>query len=106
MNFNSSPIGSLARALREAQAEIRAVERQVDAFLESLFPGWRRRFPTGRGWRFLPPDTIDIYRVVPSPAAVDALRRAGFLVVTLHEHDAQIACACRPEPPEPPWHPS
>lgn len=103
---SSSPVGSLARDLREARTGLRDVEQRVDAFLESLFPGWRARFPTTVGWRFTDPDAIDVYRVaVPSPAAVDALRRAGFRSVTLHDHDAlspydattRAACGCRSE---------
>ncbi len=93
-------VGSLARALCEAQVELRAVEQYVDHFLESLFPGWRARFPTSVGWRFTAPSALDVYGVpLPSPAAVNALRRAGFLDVTLHPHSAMtLACACPPEP--------
>jgi len=101
MSSGSSPVGSLARDLREASAELHAVEQRVDAFLESLFLGWRARFPTSVGWRFTPPHTIDVYGVaVPSPAAVDALHRSGFLDVTLHRHDAMalLTCSCPAEP--------
>lgn len=100
VSSGSSPVGSLARDLREASAGLHAVEQRVDAFLESLFLGWRARFPTSVGWRFTPPHTIDVYGIaVPSPAAVNALRRSGFLRITLHGHDAMalLACSCLAE---------
>lgn len=100
MTAESTPIGSLAKALHEARVDLWVVEQRVDQLIESVFPDWRPRFPTSAGWQFTPPDGIDVYSVVPSPAAVAALRRAGFLVVILHEHDAGklLTCTCRPEP--------
>jgi hypothetical protein len=100
LTAESTPVGSLARELREARADLQVVRHRVSTFLESLFPGWRPRFPISAGWAFTHPDAIDVYSIVPSPAAVDALRRAGFRVVTLHEHEATrvIACSCKPEP--------
>lgn len=52
------------------------------------------------GWRFTPPDTIDVYEAMDSPAAVEALRRAGFVTVTLHDHEATrfLSCRCAPAP--------
>jgi hypothetical protein len=97
MTVDATPVGSLARDLREARVDVWVVEQRVDEFLESLFPGWHARFPTRMGWRFRPPATIDVYDAVPSPAAADALQRAGFRTAILHDHDAAkfLTCTCQ-----------
>jgi hypothetical protein len=94
----ASLIGSLALALRDSHDDLHAIEWQVDELLESLFPGWRRRFPASRGWRFTPSATIDVYEAIESPAAAAALRRAGFETVVMHGHPstAFLTCVCKP----------
>lgn len=97
--MTSAPItGSLALALRAAHDDLHSVEWLVDELLESLFPGWRRRFPASRGWRFTPAATIDVYDAVSSAAAAAALRRAGFDTIVMHGHPSThfLTCVCRP----------
>lgn len=88
---------SLAAALRAAHDDLTAVEWQVDTLLESLFAGWRRRFPRAMGWRFTSPAQLDVYDVADPPQqTVEVLRRAGFDVVVLHVHKAVafLTCTC------------
>lgn len=87
-------VGSLAEALRTATKDLSRKEQDVEEFLATLFPGWRPRFPRRHGWRFTAPDSISIYDVIESPAAVEALQRAGFGRVTLHDHPITSACRC------------
>ena len=69
-------------------------ERELELVLDSLYGahgGWRD-YETYRRER-----SLDIYGVIPSDAAVDALHRAGFASVTQHDHDIGefVRCACR-----------
>lgn len=83
-----------AEALRSATDDLARREQDVEDLLILLFPGWYPRFPSHHGWRFTRPHTIDVYGVVDSPAAVDALHRAGFGRVTLHDHAVGQRCGC------------
>ncbi len=85
------PIGSLAAALFGAEREMLAAEKQLERFLDSLYPlGWCD-YEYGHG-------TVDVYAVTPSDAAVFALFRAGFRQVRQHPHARSkfTRCACRP----------
>lgn len=88
---SSTPVGSLAAALFGAESALLAAEHALEAMLDSLYgaSGWHG-FEAGRG-------VLDVYLVIPSPAACDALHRAGFALVTEHNHQARAfrECACR-----------
>lgn len=103
MPRRGSTVGALAQALYTAETHTRAVEKEVTDFLDTLFPssasrcGWQ-------GWQFDRAEPtalgIQVYDVLtPSPAAVVALHRAGFVVVTIHNHEAGrfLTCACIPQ---------
>ena len=96
-------VGSLAEALRLAREDLRVVRRDVEDLIAALYPGWRPRFPSDRAWRFTDPDQIDVFDAIESPAATDALHRAGFKRVTAHDHPRSDSCQCRtsvePQPP-------
>lgn len=98
----SSRVGALAQALLAAEADLQRAEFAVTEFLDSLYPSSASRFGW-RGWQFDRVDNapgIQVYDVIaPSPAAVAALHRAGFVVVTIHTHDAKqfLSCACIPQ---------
>lgn len=94
----SVPIGALALELECAHDDLGAAHQKVDAFLEALFPGWRARFPMRLGWRRPGPWEIEIWEVTDSPAARDALARAGWATATLHDHSAMrfLTCTCMP----------
>ncbi len=98
MTRDSTHVGALAARLRACGAGLEAVHRQVDELLEILFPGWRPRFPTSMGWRFAPPDKLDVFEVSDSPASVGALYLAGFTTVVLHSHEATKMTTCRCDP--------
>lgn len=90
-------VGALARALVDAAGDRLAAERAVVDFLRGLFPEWRELFPAERCWRWTPPHTIDVYGVLDSPAAIQALWLAGFTGgVTLHDHSSErlLTCSC------------
>lgn len=97
-----SRVGALAQALLAAGERQQRAERDVTDFLDALFPSSASRYGW-RGWQFDQGDPsalgIQVYDVfAPSPAAVAALHRAGFLVVTIHDHGAQRnRCACIPQ---------
>lgn len=84
----------LARLLADRASDLHHAEVQVDRLLESLFPGWRPRFPMRLGWRFTGPDTLDVYGVAESASARGALSLAGFASVTLHDHSALASTRC------------
>ncbi len=93
--------GSLAIALRNAAGALRVAERRVEDMVAGLFPGWRPPLPPRRGIAFEPPDAIDVYDVVASWPASEALRWQGFRVVTLHDHRSDrrsepTPCRCPP----------
>ncbi len=87
----SVPVGSLAVALHDAQRKIMHAEAQLDQLLDSLFgpSGWTN-FEAGESFE------LDVYDCAPSPAAADALLRAGFRSVGMHEHARHqfVNCAC------------
>lgn len=84
--------GALAAEFASAERSLIRAEHDIEALLDSLFGGRWRDFEVGAEDL-----AIDVYGVVPSPAATDALRRAGFVVVTLHDHASTqfLHCACR-----------
>ncbi len=77
------------------------IERDVEDLLGALFPGWHPR--PFQGWLFTPPDALDVWGVVSSPAAIEAIRCAGFDRVMLHGHrsDEHCDCALATRPPYP-----
>lgn len=96
-------MGALAQSLYILETRTRIVEKEVTDFLDTLFPssasqlGWQ-------GWQFdrAEPSAlgIQVYDVLtPSPAAITALHRAGFVVATIHNHEADrfLSCACVPQ---------
>ncbi len=91
--------GALAAALRDAAADLRIVDRRVEDMVAALFPGWRPPPAPRKGIAFEPPDAIDVYDVVASWPASEALRWQGFRVVTLHDHRSDrrhAPCRCLP----------
>lgn len=103
MTRRGSTVGALAQALYTAETRTRAVEKEVTDFLDTLFPSSASRLGW-QGWQFdrAEPSAlgIQVYDVItPSPAAVAALHRAGFVVATIHSHDATqfLRCACIPQ---------
>jgi|SRR6185295_14085882 len=92
-------VGSLALELECAVDDLSIAHQKVDAFLESLFVGWRPRFPVSLGWRRTGPWEIEVWDAIDSPAARDALARAGWSTVTLHPHQAAkfLTCDCLPQ---------
>lgn len=100
-------VGSLAAALREARyslrevrrsayvktSALRSVERDLAFVLATLFPEWRILFPTWRSW-FVAEDHVHVFGdgIQDSPSSADALHRAGFRFVTIHDHP------CRTKP--------
>jgi len=98
-----STIGALAQALMSAEIRLRSVEKEVTDFLDTLYPSSASRLGW-QGWQFdrTEPSAlgIQVYDVVtPSPAAITALHRAGFVVATIHNHEAGkfLTCACIPQ---------
>lgn len=103
MGRRGSTVGALAQALLTVETRMRAVEKDVTDFLDSLFPSSASRLGW-QGWQFDRSEPsalgIQVYDVLtPSPAAVGALHRAGFVVVTIHNHEAAryLSCACIPQ---------
>jgi hypothetical protein len=100
--------GSLAEALRNATDRLRVVERRAEDMVAALFPGWRPPPSPRRGITFEAPDAIDVFDVVVSWPASEAMRWQGFRVVTLHDHRSdqrsnrkdeatdRASCRCRP----------
>lgn len=84
-------VGALATRLGVAEQEYLAAERQLEDMLDSVYgrDGWS-------AWEFAA-GVLDVYDVLDSDAAVFALHRAGFRVVTQHGHaQAKFStCACR-----------
>lgn len=80
---------TLAEKLSVATSAFLRGESELERLLDSLFDRWSD-FAHHRL-------QLDVYGVTPAPAAVDALCRAGFISVCLHEHDAGEfkACSCR-----------
>ncbi len=97
---NYATPGSLALALRDAAGDLRLAERRVEDMVAGLFPGWRPPPSPRRGITFEPPDAIDVYDVVASWPASEALRWQGFRVVTLHDHRSDRRSEAR-DPPAP-----
>jgi hypothetical protein len=74
----------------------------------ALFPGWRPPPPPRHGITFEAPDAIDVFDVVASWPASEAMRWQGFRVVTLHDHRSdyridqkdeiadRLPCRCKP----------
>lgn len=85
------PVGSLAVAVHDAQHALIRAEAALERMLDSLYgdKGWSN-FEHGESFE------LDIYDCAPSPAAVEALFRAGFRVVAEHEHPRSkfAKCAC------------
>lgn len=81
--------GSLADELHQAERAVLDARAKLEDLLDSLFGTW--------GSFSAYDATIDVYLVVPSDAAVDALRRGGFGIVWLHPHAETdfMACGCR-----------
>ncbi len=90
MTARTTRIGIIAAAVVGAESALLRAERDVEDLLDALFGDWQH-FEVG------PDFSIDVYGVTPSPAAIDALQRAGFVTVWLHEHpNTQFtSCACR-----------
>jgi hypothetical protein len=88
-------VGALAQGLREAEGGLLSAEQRVVDLLVELFPGW------SDGWKWRPPDGIEIYEVIDSRAARAALHLAGFLRVTCHDHNAKafLTCDCEEHRP-------
>lgn len=85
-------VGALAQALLDAEGGMLAVEQRVADFLLELFPGWIG------GWAWIPPDGIEVYSAIDSPAAASALWLAGFVGgVTIHEHGPKQLFSCQCE---------
>lgn len=82
-------VGSLAVTLHDANRKLLDAEAALDRMLESVV-GEYTNFEVGDRLE------LDVYSCTPSTAAVDALQRAGFSTVTLHEHDRSkfAKCAC------------
>ncbi len=86
-----SPPGSLAEELFRYEQEMIAAERRVEVMLDSVYgsDGYSG-FDYGCG-------ELDIYSVIESPAAVDALLRSGFSRIIEHPHPGRqfVHCDCR-----------
>lgn len=84
-------VGALAARHARAEHELLAAERQIEDMLDSLYgrDGWTE-------WE-AHEQTLDVYDVLASDAAVFALQRAGFRAVTQHNHARSTFahCACR-----------
>jgi hypothetical protein len=91
-NFSSSPTGSLARKLFLSERCLLDAEHELEALLDSLYgaQGWQD-FEFGD-------DTVDVFGVIESDAAIAALFLAGFSRVIQHPHRSREfrECACRP----------
>lgn len=87
-------VGSIVRALQDAQADRLLAERLCEELLLELLPGWLPRFPRARGWWWTHPAELDVWGAIDSPAAADALARAGFTMIRLHDHERGQDCAC------------
>lgn len=96
MPSSGANVVDLAQLLIDRAADLHHAERLVDRLVESLFPGWRPRFPMRLGWRFTEPGTLDVFGVAESAVARGALGMAGFSVVVLHDHSAlgHTQCSC------------
>lgn len=83
------PIGSLAVDLVSAERRKLRAERELHELLDSLFASWT----TYEHHEFV----LDVYTADESDAARDALRRAGFIAIYLHDHaaDSFAHCNCR-----------
>lgn len=90
------PVGSIVRALQDAQSDRLLAERLCEELLIDLFSGWAPKFPRHLGWLWTEPATLDVWNVIEYPAALAALRLAGFNVATLHDHPVArpLRCAC------------
>ena len=85
----SDKVGALADVYARAFNRMRAAEIMVEDMLDSLLDGWEHFEING--------NQIDIYSATDAPAAVDALNRAGFRTVRIHDHgmSAFTKCACK-----------
>jgi hypothetical protein len=84
-------VTNLAQQCASAESNLLRTERELERLLDSIYPTWTAFEIDGMR-------AIDVYGVdAPSPAAVDALLRAGFGAVVEHEHDATkfVECGCR-----------
>lgn len=90
---SSSPVGSLAADLFGAETALLRAEHKLEQMLDSLYGE--------NGWQDVEWDralaVIDVYGCVESPAAVDALARAGFRFCVEHDHHSKCfsKCGCR-----------
>lgn len=84
--------GSLAAELEAAESRLLDARALLEDLLDSLYGAgaWQSYEVGGMA-------CLDVYGVVASPAAADALRRAGWDYVWQHDHEAVRfrACACR-----------
>jgi hypothetical protein len=85
-------VGSLADELVEAEQRLLDARALLEDLLDSLYgdQGWA-------SYEVGPMACLDVYGVTASPAAADALRRAGWDYVWQHDHAATsfLGCACR-----------
>ena len=87
----------IARELFRAELGLRQAEDQLDELLDSLFgdrPDDWSDYHYDRSDR-----SLEVFSVIPADAAFDALVRAGFQRVWLHDHsrDKFLRCACKPK---------
>ena len=88
-------VGALAQGLREAEGGLLSAEQRVVDLLTTLLPGWRG------GWKWVPPDGIEIYEATCDCEAITTLQYAGFLRVVCHDHNAKafLTCECKEHRP-------
>lgn len=83
---------NLAQLVLGAEAAFLRAEKRLEQLLDSIYERYD-------DFEIDAMHGIDVYGVTASPAAVDALLRAGFARVTEHDHARVefIHCACRRE---------
>ncbi len=82
--------GNLADELHQAERRLLDMRAKLEELLESLYPAGFTSFDSYDA-------TLDVFGVLGSTAAVDALHRAGWVHVYEHDHAAAEfrRCACR-----------
>lgn len=91
--------GSLAGRLFAAEDALLSTETELEELLDSLYNVGGA--DGERQWQGFEHDRalalVEVYGVVASPAAADALYRAGFAAVLQHHHEREqfVHCACR-----------